>query len=275
MFRRPSGTAATGRCQPGADRAGADGAASRARGVRAAVVRAGVPLTAAPRSGRVFAAGSGQPAARSALARGLSLLPSALARPAAGLDAGAHAVVTPALRRAPQRRRPRRWRIRLARARRRRCPTGRRPCGPSPRPRRATWRGTPTDSRSPAATSSMSWRFSAVVSVMMLSSNVTRTSPSSGSPTPSLRSAASSARQIPDDRALERALVAADVPHQRRVVRRHLRGRLHVPDVLQVEVVDAEPAEVPERLQRDPERPRLRLRAQGRRELVDRVLGAT
>lgn len=37
-------------------------------------------------------------------------------------------------------------------------------------------------------------RFSAVVSVMMLSSNAARTSPSSGSPTPSLRSAASSAR---------------------------------------------------------------------------------
>ena len=43
----------------------------------------------------------------------------------------------------------------------------------------------------------MSWRFSSVVSVMMLSSNVTRTRPSSGSPTPSLRSAAMSARQMP------------------------------------------------------------------------------
>ena len=43
----------------------------------------------------------------------------------------------------------------------------------------------------------MSWRFSAVVSVMMLSSNATRTSPSSGSSTPSPRSAAMSARQIP------------------------------------------------------------------------------
>ena len=49
----------------------------------------------------------------------------------------------------------------------------------------------------PAATSSMSWRFSADVSVMMLSSNVTRTAPSSGSPSPSVRSVASSAWQIP------------------------------------------------------------------------------
>ena len=112
--RRPPGTAATGRCQPGAERAVTAAAASRARGVRAvtaaaasrargvraAVVRAGVLLTAAPRSGRVFAAGSGQPAARSALARGAQPLPSALARPAA-TDAGAHAAVTPALRRAP------------------------------------------------------------------------------------------------------------------------------------------------------------------------------
>lgn len=75
MFRRPPGIAATGRCQLGAERAVTAAAASRARGVRAAVVRAGAPLTAAPRSGRVFAAGSGQPAARSALARELSLLP--------------------------------------------------------------------------------------------------------------------------------------------------------------------------------------------------------
>lgn len=76
------------------------------------------------------------------------------------------------------------------------------------------------------------------------------------------------------DRALQGVLVATYVPHQRRVVRRHLRGRLHVPDVLQLEVVNAEPAEVAERLQRDPERPRLHLRTQGGRELMDRVLCA-
>ena len=75
--------------------------------------------------------------------QGAQPLPSALARPDAG-RAGAHAVVTPARRRAPPRRRSRRWLIRLARARRRRCPTGRRPCGRLPRPRRTTWRGTLT-----------------------------------------------------------------------------------------------------------------------------------
>lgn len=43
----------------------------------------------------------------------------------------------------------------------------------------------------------MSWRFSAVVSVMMLLSNVMRTNPSSGGPTPRLRSVVSSAQQMP------------------------------------------------------------------------------
>ena len=106
---------------------------------------------------------------------------------------------------------------------------------------------------SPAATSSMSCFFSAAVSEMMLSSNVTRTELSSGRFSRRYHSVASSARQMPAA-APSRACSWRHVPHERRVVRRHLRGRLHVPNVSEVEVIDAEPAEVAERLQGHPER---------------------
>lgn len=70
--------------------------------------------------------------------------------------------------------------------------------------------------------------FLAVVSEMMLSSKVMRTSPSSGrsAPPPALRcqQGATDAR----DRSLQRVLVSVDVAHGGRVVGRGLRGCLHV-----------------------------------------------
>ena len=77
------------------------------------------------------------------------------------------------------------------------------------------------------------------------------------------------------DRALQGVLVAAHVAHERRVVGRHLRGGLHVPrPLVYVEVLEPEPAQVAEGLQRDAQRPLLRLGSERRRELVDRVLRA-
>lgn len=64
------------------------------------------------------------------------------------------------------------------------------------------------------------------------------------------------------DRALQGVLIPTYIPHQSRIVRRHPCGRLHIADVLEVEVVDADPAQVAQSLQRHPERPGLRLRAQ-------------
>lgn len=48
------------------------------------------------------------------------------------------------------------------------------------------------------------------------------------------------------NRAFEHALVPSDVAHDGRVVGGGLRGGLHVADVLEAEVVDAEPAKVAE-----------------------------